>query len=164
MHVQKERKRLELLARHVASVHFHSARNVGAAKAPDVPVAPLAQQVHINQHRGNQVVIFAREEPIRIRPRLHPAQIATLGQSHPTGHPCALSVLLANSILHTDALYQPEDAKAVLQEHFRREVAWGTQVAVYRARQAGLLCAGGCFHLYEMHRWESVKRIKRTRI
>jgi hypothetical protein len=110
--------------------------NVGAAIAPEVPVALRAQQVHINQHRESQVVIFVREEPIRARPLLHSAQIATLGQSLPMGQAHAPSVLLANSILYMDALYQPEDAKSVLQEHSRREVAWGPQVAVYRARQA----------------------------
>jgi hypothetical protein len=112
--------------------------NAGALISAHVLDALLAQQVHINQHRESQVVIFVREELVRIRPLLHFAQIATLGQSLPTGQAHALSVLLVNSILRMDALYQPADAKSVLQEHSRREVAWGTQVAVYRARPAPL--------------------------
>jgi hypothetical protein len=110
----KGKERSDLLVCHVAPVHFHSALNVGAVIAVYVLDALLAQQVHINQHRESQVVIFVWKELIQIRPQLHSAQIATLGQSLPTGHPHALSVLLANSIMRSDALYQPKDAKAVL--------------------------------------------------
>ena len=75
------------------------------------------------------------EGSFQIQP-LYTAQPAVLEPSQTTGQLCALSALKENSSLFLDVQHQTEDARAVLLESFRQEVAWAMRALVHRVMQA----------------------------